>query len=137
MVSTQAQAMLPATPHLTAESPPVAPEPMMEAVIVCVVEIGKPKWLAVKMTAAEPVSAAKPWMGSRWMTLVPSVWMMRRPPKYVPKAIDRDASRSTQVGIGALDERWPVVISARVITPIVFCASLEPWAKATSAAETG
>ena len=40
MVRTQAHMMLPATPHLTAESPPVAPEPMIEAVIVCVVEIG-------------------------------------------------------------------------------------------------
>ena len=40
MVRTQAQTMLPATPHFTADSPPVVPAPMIEAVMVCVVEIG-------------------------------------------------------------------------------------------------
>ena len=54
---------------------------MMAAVIVWVVETGKPKCVASWMTLAAAVSAAKPWMGSSLMTLEPSVWMMRQPPE--------------------------------------------------------
>ena len=42
MVSTHAQTMLPATPHLTADSRRVAPTPTMAPVMVCVVETGMP-----------------------------------------------------------------------------------------------
>lgn len=42
IVSIQAQTILPATPHLTADSRRVAPTPTMAPVIVCVVETGVP-----------------------------------------------------------------------------------------------
>jgi len=43
IVSTQAPRMLPATPQRTARRPFDAPAPMMDPVIVCVVEIGASK----------------------------------------------------------------------------------------------
>ena len=46
-MSTQAIAMLPATPHRTAESRLVAPTPRIDDVIVCVVEIGAANTKAV------------------------------------------------------------------------------------------
>ena len=42
MVSTQAITMFPATPQRTADSRRVAPAPMIEDEITCVVEIGSP-----------------------------------------------------------------------------------------------
>ena len=47
IVSTQATTMLPATPQRTADSRFVAPTPRIDAVIVCVVEIGAAKANAV------------------------------------------------------------------------------------------
>ena len=51
--------------------------------------------------------------------------------------MEQAATTITQLGIDALAARWPEVISARVITPIVFWASLEPWAKATAMLDSG
>ena len=42
IVSTQAAAILPATPHLTADSLLVIPTPIMDPVMVCVVLTGIP-----------------------------------------------------------------------------------------------
>ena len=70
------------------------------------------------------------------MILLPIVLMIRQPPLAVPRAIAVAQSSLTQIGTlkwAAL--RWPVAIKARVITPIVFCASLVPWASETSDAE--
>jgi membrane protein implicated in regulation of membrane protease activity len=44
---------------------------MIEAVIVCVVETGVPKCVAIWMTLAAVVSAANPWMGSSFTTFDP------------------------------------------------------------------
>ena len=60
---------------------------MIEVVITCVVEIGIPSRLATKITVAAVVWAAKPWMGCIRTILLPSVFMMRRPPMAVPAAI--------------------------------------------------
>ena len=42
IVSTQAKTMLPATPQRTADSRRVAPTPMTDDVMTCVVETGRP-----------------------------------------------------------------------------------------------
>lgn len=66
---------------------------------------------------------------------LPMVRMMRHPPVYVPSAIAVPEMSTTHHG-GA--ESWasaPVEMRARVMTPMVFCASLVPWASATSDAE--
>ena len=42
----------------------------------------------------------------------------------------------TQNGMLLVSVQWPEAISASVITPIVFCASLVPWASATIDPET-
>ena len=57
---TQAITILATTFHLTALKRFVDPTPMMEVVMVWVVEIGMPKMLAVEMTAAAVDCAAKP-----------------------------------------------------------------------------
>ena len=64
------------------------------------------------------------------------VLMIRQPPLAVPPAIDSAQPSLTQSGT----EKWaalmsPWAISASEITPIVFCASLVPWANETSDAE--
>ena len=81
-VITQATTMSPATPQRTALRRFVAPTPMMEVVIVCVVETGAPKPMAATYrNPAATLSATKPWAGSRSMTFEPRVAMIRVPPK--------------------------------------------------------
>jgi hypothetical protein len=73
--------MLPATPQRTAESRRVAPTPMIEVVVMCVVETGTAKTVAVViMTPDATVWAEKPPAGVSWMIRRPSVRMMRNPP---------------------------------------------------------
>ena len=105
----------------------MVPTPMMAAVIVWVVETGKPKWVASSITVAALVSAANPWIGSSLITLEPSVCMMRQPPEYVPRAMVSAQATLTQSGIVKL-LRWPLETSASVMTPMVFWASLPPCA---------
>src|SRR3982750_1638922 len=81
-VKIQAPTMLPATPQRTADSRLVAPTPMIDDVIVCVVEIGAPNVMpATYRMDAAVVSAAKPCGGSRWMIRRPRVRMIRQPPE--------------------------------------------------------
>ena len=102
----------------------------------CVVDSGSPRWVEDRITAVLVVSAVKPWI--RWMSLTrrPSVRMIRQPPMYVPSPIANAADRTTQNGGGEPGARMPAVIRVNVITPMVFCASLVPWASATMDAET-
>src|SRR5436309_15413891 len=60
MVSTQAQTILPATRHLTADSRVVEPTPVIAPVIVCVVETGMPRNVAPNNVTAPAVSALNP-----------------------------------------------------------------------------
>src|SRR6185295_19740273 len=60
MVSTQAQTMVPATPHFTADSRRVAPTPMMAPVMVWVVDTGIPSMVAMIKVMAPDVSAQNP-----------------------------------------------------------------------------
>ena len=60
--------------------------------------------------------------------------MIRQPPMYVPRAMAAAALTLTQIGMASVRSQWPLAIRARVITPIVFCASFVPWAMETSEA---
>ena len=82
------------------------------------------------------VSAVKPWIVWMSLTRLPNVRMILQPPMYVPSAIARPADRTTQNGGAERGASMPAVIRVRVITPMVFCASLVPWASATIDAET-
>ena len=55
--------------------------------------------------------------------------MMRQPPAAVPSEMAVAAAMMTQVGT-VMSGMTPAAKSARVMTPIVFWASFEPWAKA-------
>lgn len=61
--------------------------------------------------------------------------MTRQPPMYVPSAIATAHEPITQVGALAPLCSVPLAIRARVMTPMVFCASLVPWASETMQAE--
>ena len=87
IVTTQAAMMLPATPQRTARTRCALPTPMIEPVIVCVVDTGIPKYVAMKSEIAPPVSAAKPPIGFSLVMRWPMVFTMRQPPKSVPNAI--------------------------------------------------
>ena len=60
MVSIHAQKIFVVTPHFTAETPFLAPTPMIAPVIVWVVLTGIPKWVAPNNVNEPAVSAAKP-----------------------------------------------------------------------------
>ena len=75
------------------------------------------------------VSAAKPWIGSSSTTRWPIVCMIRQPPNAVPSEIAVAEMTITHTGTV-----WSGITSAensaRVMMPIVFWASLLPWANA-------
>ena len=87
IVRTHAQAILPATRHLTAESRVVEPTPAIALVIVCVVETGIPENVAPKIVIAPAVSAQNPPTGLSLVIFEPIVWTIRQPPESVPSAI--------------------------------------------------
>ena len=82
------------------------------------------------MIEAAVVSAAKPWTGSSLTTLWPIVRMIRQPPAAVPSEIAVAEMRMTQQRARRARSRTPAETSARVMMPIVFCASFEPWLNA-------
>ena len=107
----------------------LAPTPMMALEMTWVVETGIPKWAVPRRTVAAVVSAANPWIGSSSTTRWPIVCMIRQPPIAVPS--DRAVAEITitQTGTSTVGIT-PAENRARVMMPIVFCASLLPWAKA-------
>src|SRR5688572_29600272 len=80
-----AQTIDDATFHRTADIRREAPTPTIAPVMVWVVEIGTPMWVARKMVMAPPVSAQKPCWGDSRVILDPMVCTIRQPPKSVPK----------------------------------------------------
>ena len=72
--------MFPATPQRTACRPRVAPEPITDPEITCVVETGYPKCAVAHRIEAQAVCAAKPCGGSIFAMRVPRVRMIRHPP---------------------------------------------------------
>src|SRR4051812_50119429 len=90
--------MFRATPQRTAETRFDAPTPMMLAEMTCVVLTGACSPLAVRITAAAALSAAKPLIGRRRMILWPMVFMMRQPPEAAPRPIAVAQQRITHHG---------------------------------------
>ena len=87
MVMNHAMITFCATPQRTAEARRAVPAPMIEPVIVWVVETGMPSAEAVKITIDPAVEALKPWCCDSLVMREPMVSMMRQPPLSVPSAI--------------------------------------------------
>ncbi len=83
------------------------------------------------MAVAVLVSAAKPWAGLTSVSPEPMVRMIRQPPEYVPIAMAKAQAVITHHW-GPEPAGWrPAEIRTRVMMPMVFWASLVPWASAT------
>jgi len=80
-VMSQAATMRAATPQRTSAPFLPMPVPRIEPVATCVVESAKPRWLEVRMTAADADSAAMPCGEAISTRPLPSVRMMRQPPR--------------------------------------------------------
>lgn len=89
MVRIQAHNKLMVTPQRTALRRLVAPTPMIDPVMVCVVETGIPKFETVNKVNAPAVSAQTPSSGVTLVILVPMVLTIFQPPNKVPKPIIR------------------------------------------------
>ena len=87
MVNTQAQMRLMVTPQRTADRRLVAPTPMMEPVMVCVVLTGIFRDSVTKSVMAPAVSAATPSKGVTLVIRLPMVFTIFQPPLMVPRAI--------------------------------------------------
>lgn len=75
------------SPHLTADKRLVKPTPMIEPVIVCVVETGMPKCSVKNKVMAPAVSALTPSKGVILVIREPIVLTIFQPPERVPKAM--------------------------------------------------
>lgn len=134
IVTIQAMTIFPTILHLTACAWNVEPTPIIAVEITWVVLRGIPKCEAVKIKPAAEVSAANPCMGFSLIILCPIVFIIFQPPFIVPAAIVIAQAMITNRGIsnspvGLLWSTSPAK-SARVIIPIVFWASFEPWLNA-------
>jgi len=131
MVQTQATTIFFTTPHLTAETFTMLPTPIIAVEMMWVVLTGNPKWEAVRIMLADAISTENPWIGFIFITFELIVLMILHPPVIVPKARVAAQAHITQRGIS---KTWPLmtpaVINDKVMIPIVFCASFEPWLKA-------
>ena len=74
-------------PHLTADRRFVRPTPIIDPVIVCVVETGIPKYWVKNNVKAPAVSALTPSSGVILVILEPIVFTIFQPPDMVPNAI--------------------------------------------------
>ena len=135
MVMTQAVTICRATLQWTALMRYADPTPKMDPETTCVVETGRWSKVAEKMTTAEFKSAAKPWTGCILNILPPTVRIIFQPPTLVPKAMDIAQRNLTRSGTSRLVMKPPDT-RARVMIPMDFWASLEPWEKAIRAADT-
>lgn len=87
MVRIHAQSKFTVTPHRTALNRLVAPTPMMDPVMVWVVETGIPKLETVNKVNAPAVSAQTPSNGVTLVIFDPMVLTIFQPPMRVPKPI--------------------------------------------------
>ena len=130
IVTIQAITIFPTILHLTACAWNVEPTPIIAVEITCVVLKGIPKCDAVKMRPAAEVSAANPCIGFNFIILCPIVLIIFHPPFIVPAAIVIAQAMITKSGISNSPDgllcSTPPANRARVIIPIVFCASFEP-----------
>ena len=138
MVRTQAQTMRPATPHLTAERRRVAPTPTMAPVMVCVVETGMPPKVTPMMAQRGGRLGAEAADGlelrdarAHRLHDAPAARERAEPDGRV--ADEHDPERDV---VGRVRCRGSTATSTPAMMPIVFCASLPPWPRLKSAAET-
>ncbi len=89
MVRIHAHSKFTVTPQRTALKRFVAPTPMMDPVMVWVVETGIPKLETVNKVNAPAVSAQTPSKGVTLVILDPMVFTIFQPPMRVPKPIIR------------------------------------------------
>src|ERR1700733_3573056 len=125
IVITHAPTMLVANPQRTALRRLILPTPTMAPAMACVVETGRPRWVANRTAPAAPVSAQNPLRGLSRVRRAPIVRTMRQPPLKVPIAIAVYDASSTHLGMSN-DGIKCDVNNTPVINPAVFCASLEP-----------
>ena len=78
---------------------------MMPAEMTCVVLTGALNAVAIMITSAAALSAAKPLIGRSLMILCPIVFMMRMPPDAVPSAIAVAQAMITHHGMSRLASR--------------------------------
>src|SRR5580658_5920680 len=98
MVNIQAHSRLIVTPHLTAERRLVAPTPMIDPVMVCVVLTGMPSFSVRNKVNAPAVSALTPSSGVTLVILVPMVFTIFHPPLMVPSPMAVKQANGTQLG---------------------------------------
>ena len=96
-VTSQPSTIFPAMDHFTVEPRLPMPEPMTEPDATWVVDSAKPRADEARIVAAVEDSAANPWAGRTWVRPLPSVWMIRQPPMYVPRAIVKAQARTTHI----------------------------------------
>ena len=77
----QATTIRPATAQRTVRPGRPIPVPRIEPVATWVVDRAKPRWLEARMTAADALSAAMPCGELISTSPLPSVRMMRQPPR--------------------------------------------------------
>ena len=99
IVSIHAHNRLTVTPHLTADNLFVAPTPIIDPVMVCVVLTGTLKCSVINNVIAPAVSAATPSSGVTFVIRVPIVFTIFQPPLKVPSAIATKQDKGTQSGI--------------------------------------
>lgn len=87
IVSSHAHTILAATLQRTALTLLAEPTPIMEPVIVCVVDAGIPNEAVPNSVIAPAVSAQNPPIGFNGVRLCPIVLTTRQPPINVPKPI--------------------------------------------------
>ena len=103
MVKIQAQSRFTVTPQRTALKRLVAPTPIIEPVMVCVVETGILKCSVKNKVMAPAVSAATPSNGVTFVIRVPIVFTIFQPPLMVPKPIAKKQESGTQSGIAFIE----------------------------------
>src|ERR1043166_10150123 len=117
IVSTHAQTMRSATPQRTAESFCTEPTPMIEPVMVCVVDTGMPSEVARNSVAAPLADAQNPPTGRSLVIFMPMVLTMRQPPNSVPSPIASWHEITTQNGRPAPAPENPPAISSHTKNP--------------------
>ena len=125
--------MRPTVRQRTVEPRRPRPDPITEPDATCVVDSAKPSALEARIVAAVDDSGRE---ALRRLDIGEPLAERAddAPAAHVGAERDRDAARrgSPTVCGSVAAVCQPAVISASVMTPIVFCASFVPWASATS-----
>src|SRR5262249_34428906 len=128
---TQATTMLRTTLQCTTPPALPSPAPITPPDTICVVDSENPKYDEARIALADEVSAEKPCGDWISVTRVPSVLITRQPPENVPSPIAVAQETFTHSGMPSSGDSCPPATSVSTTTPIVFWASLVPWASAT------